>query len=153
MSFFDKYFKSKNEECPRCLGKGLVDNADIKRLGREFEWRPGKCAYCQGEGKVDRALLSEVSPDRAYLTVDLSNKERNLLFTNDPNALYREEVSEILRNNFIRQIKYLHFECDLESHKIAGFFFLTVSTGDDTPEYKDDLLRYINDVLNHNKEI
>ncbi len=42
--------------CPRCLGKGHVDNVDnvdnedIKRLKKELYWAPGPCAYCVGIG-------------------------------------------------------------------------------------------------------
>ena len=39
-------------ECPRCLGKGHVDQADILRLGMETAWAPGPCLYCRRRGNV-----------------------------------------------------------------------------------------------------
>ena len=39
--------------CPRCLGKGIVDTDDIKRLECEDIWLPGTCLYCDGTGKVN----------------------------------------------------------------------------------------------------
>ena len=40
-------------KCPRCLGKGFVDNIDIKRLGMEAKWAPGHCRYCDSSGVVE----------------------------------------------------------------------------------------------------
>jgi hypothetical protein len=63
--------------CPRCLGKGHVDDSDIVRLNRTEHWGPGgPCAYCEGAGKVDSELLTWVDPDDAHLTTALSPEER-----------------------------------------------------------------------------
>jgi hypothetical protein len=40
--------------CPRCVGKGYVDDNDIKRLGRERTWQSGSCGFCRGTGYVER---------------------------------------------------------------------------------------------------
>lgn len=40
--------------CPRCVGKGFVDESDIKRLGREGRWTSSKCGFCNGTGYVER---------------------------------------------------------------------------------------------------
>jgi DnaJ-class molecular chaperone len=40
--------------CPRCVGKGFVDDNDIKRLGKERTWSPGVCGFCKGTGYVER---------------------------------------------------------------------------------------------------
>lgn len=37
-----------NKLCTRCNGDGQVDQADIIRLNKENEWKPGKCNQCQG---------------------------------------------------------------------------------------------------------
>jgi hypothetical protein len=47
--------------CPRCLGKGNVDNADIKRLSMEHSWMSGWCLYCNGSGSVNVNKITEVS--------------------------------------------------------------------------------------------
>lgn len=54
-------FFSGSIQCPRCLGKGHVDENDIKRLQRELTWLPGTCAYCDGKRKVNRKILSRVA--------------------------------------------------------------------------------------------
>jgi hypothetical protein len=48
--------------CPRCLGKGFVDDDDIKRLNHVGEWLEGTCAYCDGIGIVDKEKLSQFDP-------------------------------------------------------------------------------------------
>ena len=47
-------------ECPRCMGKGIVDLEDIKRIGAEGVWGVGDCAYCRG--RVDKSRLSMFDP-------------------------------------------------------------------------------------------
>ena len=77
MNFFRRLFKRKpTVQCPRCLGKGRVDWDDIKRLGKELKWGPGRCAYCNGTGKVDPALMSKVAVGETYLTTNLPYAER-----------------------------------------------------------------------------
>jgi uncharacterized protein (TIGR02145 family) len=77
-------FKGKNEkavnnnyECPRCLGKGHVDEKDIKRLKMELYWGVGSCAYCDGEGIVDLERLKSIDADEPYLTSDFTAEGRN----------------------------------------------------------------------------
>lgn len=65
--------------CPRCLGKGHVDNDDIIRLKQQGKWGTGACAYCKGSGIVDKKMLSQVSADATYLTTNLSERERDLI--------------------------------------------------------------------------
>src|SRR5277367_3216758 len=94
MNFIKRLFNrlpKATVECPRCLGKGNVDQDDIKRLGQELRWKPGKCAYCKGAGRADVNLIGRVAPDEAYLTVSLPTGERELLFAGDPGAIQRKE--------------------------------------------------------------
>lgn len=80
MGFFSKLFKKEEStpliDCPRCLGKGQVDVADIVRLKQVGKWTTGTCAYCTGTGSVDNAMLAKVPVDALYLTNDLSESER-----------------------------------------------------------------------------
>jgi hypothetical protein len=41
--------------CPRCVGKGFIDEYDVKRLGKEGNWHSGTCGFCKGTGYVDRS--------------------------------------------------------------------------------------------------
>lgn len=68
--------------CPRCQGKGHVDEADIIRLNRQGEWKPGRCAYCNGSGTVDEQLPERVSVDSRYLTANLSPYVRDAIVNN-----------------------------------------------------------------------
>ena len=62
--------------CPRCLGKGHVDEEDILRLKRSDQWVPGPCAYCEGLGKINSELTMKIDPDDSQLTLGLSFEER-----------------------------------------------------------------------------
>jgi hypothetical protein len=80
MDFFSRLFKRKETSdqltCPRCLGKGHVDRADIIRLQQQGKWGTGTCAYCNGSGSIDKAMLAKVPADATYLTSSLSESER-----------------------------------------------------------------------------
>lgn len=88
--------------CPRCLGKGHVDSADIIRLKMQGKWEAGSCAYCNGSGNIDETFLSKVPVNATHLTSDLSTSEREVLINNynsknsDPATQKREDcpVSE-----------------------------------------------------------
>jgi DNA-binding transcriptional ArsR family regulator len=93
-------------QCPRCLGKGHVDNEDIKRLKKEFYWAPGPCAYCEGIGSVTSDIINSVEVDEAYLTFDLSPVERTKFLLKDNEAVERSKmfksVIEYLKDTVIR---------------------------------------------------
>lgn len=65
--------------CPRCLGKGHVDEDDIVRLNQQGKWRPGACAYCKGTGIVEETMLSKITPNASQLTTGVSDAERELI--------------------------------------------------------------------------
>ena len=71
---------NKKEDCPRCLGKGFVNESDIKRLKRYIEWTAGLCGYCGGLGKVkpDNCKNVEIN-DIIYIQIYLDKKETNIL--------------------------------------------------------------------------
>lgn len=50
--------------CPRCLGKGFVDNNDIIRLDRVDYWEQGSCRYCDAQGFVKRGKPKVINPRR-----------------------------------------------------------------------------------------
>ncbi len=43
-------------ECPRCLGKGVVEQSDVERLRMHHRWGVGFCLYCYGAGSVPSYL-------------------------------------------------------------------------------------------------
>jgi hypothetical protein len=76
-------------ECPRCLGKKHVDEADIKRLNRENDWLPGACAYCDERGIVDSNKPENVPVDKIDLAHQIGIKELIL-------ALYEKTIKLII---------------------------------------------------------
>jgi hypothetical protein len=87
MGFFSWLGKrSKTTEplpCPRCLGKGHVDEADIIRLRQQGKWGTGTCAYCNGSGKINQDMLSKVPVDATYFTTNLSESDRSFIINNN----------------------------------------------------------------------
>ena len=51
----ESYQPKLEKFCPRCVGKGFVDENDIKRLKSFYNWYPGVCGFCKGTGYVDRS--------------------------------------------------------------------------------------------------
>ena len=98
MNFLSRLFKKLSTPiqltCPRCLGKGQVDSADIDRLNMQGKWEPGSCAYCNGSGAVDESFLSKVPVNATDLTSDLSTGERDTLIdrysNNEPDPLLQK---------------------------------------------------------------
>jgi hypothetical protein len=149
MNFFKRLFKrtKTSVECPRCLGKGHVDMSDIKRLGNELRWVPGKCAYCNAIGSVQPETISKVAAGEPYLTNNLPKAERNRVINGDEAALKRGAVLEARIGLAIQQIKQLYFERNLNVEEIAELFLQS------TPEWgvqeKKEMIEYINKVIAH----
>lgn len=151
MNFFkDLFNKSKHLiECPRCLGKGHVDQDDIKRLGQELRWTPGPCAYCSGAGKVDAEMVDKVAIDEAYLTADLSARERKLFINGNPDAIERGDIIAEQMDDFIKDVNELHFVRKLGAEQIAQLYMesapeLSVQI---YAEEKAALIKYIQKVI------
>ncbi|WP_053002182.1 hypothetical protein [Kordia jejudonensis] len=87
--------KEPEIDCPRCLGKGFVNDADIKRLGRQLEWTSGLCGYCVGIGTVNAYMLKNKEVNDLYLTSDLPLVEREKYLSNDQEALDRAAIQEV----------------------------------------------------------
>lgn len=149
MSFIDKVFGSNKIECPRCLGKGNVDEEDIRRLNKTLKWRPGRCAYCAGKGLVTKRVLDRVEVDNEYLTTDLPLSERKLLIGRDLNALKRAKRYMAETDRYIDGIKYLSNVGNLSAIEIADFYSIYVSEVDE--KYKKELREYIVKVVESNK--
>ena len=79
--------KSSLPDCPRCLGKGIVDQADIERLGMRDSCRPGRCQLCAESPAVPASMTffeSEISAiacqkDDGSMVVGLRNGDVVLL--------------------------------------------------------------------------
>lgn len=148
MGYFD--FISRNtEECPRCLGKGLVDEKDIKRLDRELFWEPGKCAYCLGTGKVSQNMIDNVEAGLLALTIDMDLDERQRLLDGEPEAILNAMEFETSQINFIKEIEYLYFKSNLEVEQIVGFYLLPFEGEDEAflAEETKNLSTYIHKVI------
>ncbi len=143
MNFLKKLFNPEKVDCPRCLGKGVVDIKDIQRLNRELYWTPGKCAYCNGRGKVASKTSETVNADLAYLTTDLSYYERNALLSGDKNALQRAQEHEIHISEIVKEIERLFYIENMEFDQIANIFLINNGLSTEPSAEKQQLIDYI----------
>lgn len=153
MNFFKQLFRRERPtvQCPRCLGKGHVDANDIKRLGNELKWLPGKCAYCGGAGAVKSDILSKVAANTSYLTLNRSKAERKRIIDGDPAALERMHIFDENVDRLNEKIKELHFNKRLTAEQIAELYLSSssksVTQGD--RKKKIELIAYINFIIAH----
>lgn len=153
MNFLNRFFKRSNDEvtCPRCLGKGHVDENDIKRLKKEMQWLPGNCAYCNGLKTVAASMVNTVPVDLTYLTTDLSATERRKLKSNDPEAMQRASDFDAYINKFVDQVVQLYFVENLEVEQIAEHLLQPEpDSGSENSEYqqaKIELMDYISKII------
>ena len=147
MSFINRIFRSNMIECPRCLGKGRVDLADIKRLNKELFWAPGKCAYCNGIGKVPPDRIEKLNVDFEYLTTDLQSWERHKVINGDKDALNRaNEFKEVIQKT-IEEIVHLYYIENKESREIADHLFNKQDRFVYSNSEKQELIQYVEKVI------
>ncbi|MCF3107397.1 hypothetical protein LL912_01260 [Niabella sp. CC-SYL272] len=155
MNFFRKLFGTDKPsvliKCPRCLGKGRVDQEDIRRLKQELIWSPGSCAYCNGTGTVDPEVVKNVPPNACFLITNLPEKERKKILNGHPDALERGRRYEEEIRQFIEQISYLHFKKGLNALDIAGFFLTGKELMETYETEKQELLLFIEEVVQNEK--
>lgn len=151
MDLFDKFFGKLKVQCPRCLGKGYVDQEDIKRLKKELQWVPDTCMYCNGKGEVDAKLPSKIAVDSSYLTTNLTYSERKKFINNDEATIRRANFREAERDKFIAEVEYLYFSCDLSPSRITEFYLLHLGTSEIDTDARFELESYINKIIEHRK--
>jgi hypothetical protein len=66
------------KNCPRCNGKGGIDQEDIQKWDKSGIWEPGICNYCNGEKLVSIALINNVKIDDDYINASMSPAQREL---------------------------------------------------------------------------
>ncbi|WP_445711810.1 hypothetical protein [Flavobacterium sp.] len=143
-------FKKPTEKCPRCLGKGFVDNNDIERLNKRLEWAPGKCAYCNGKGKVHIQTISNVPVNLSYLTVERPKIERWKLLLGNKNAKKKAEIYQENINNFINDIVKQYFVINLDFETIADLHFARLKKKEVSIKERKEFLEYIEKVVELN---
>jgi hypothetical protein len=143
MSLFESLFPKKEKiECPRCLGKGFVDQNDIIRLKKLLYWAPGKCAYCKGKGKINPKLLEKIRVDLEYLTIDKPQSEFKNLIKGDLDSwsranAFKDDVQEVLI--------YLDYLYEIENLEISEIAKKMISNADLdlTEEAETEWIKYI----------
>ena len=147
MNLINRIFRRNMVDCPRCLGKGMVDLEDIKRLNKELFWAPGKCAYCNGIGKVPPDRPEKVNTDFEYLTTDLASCERHKVINGDHDALKRANEFKDLIQNIIEEIEQLYYIENKESSEIAEYIFHKQGRHVFSQSEKQELIDYIEKVI------
>jgi hypothetical protein len=152
MGFLSNLFSTPKINCPRCLGKGHVDNDDIKRLKRDLHWIPGDCAYCDGMGKVSSKMAAKVKTDSSYLNTGIPLEERKRFVAGDEGALNRAKQYEQNYNHFFKQVRFLHFVGNLDPLKITDFFLLTPDEEAITTAEKEEIKTHIEKIIAFTKK-
>lgn len=151
MTIFN-FFKKSNIECPRCLGKGLVDWEDICRLNKQLRWVPAPCAYCNGEGKVAKEQLSKVAVDCVYLTIDLPESELEKIKEGDKETVEKGRERELFVDNLIEYVEHQHLSHDMNAEDIANLY---LSTEDEKAAFsvdKKSLVLYIQKIIDFSNQ-
>ncbi len=156
MNYFTRLFKKRPKatvECPRCLGKGHVDADDIKRLGNELVWRPGKCAYCNGAGKIPTDMDSKLPANAGYLSTNRSKAERKRLLRGNPAALERMRRFDANIVRVTEEIKKLHFVRKLDVEWIAELYLGSdfEAKTESNIKKKKEMIAFINKVIAQGK--
>ena len=147
LKFLKRFFARGKVSCPRCLGKGNVDFADIKRLKMELYWGEGKCAYCGGSGKVLPSTVETIRPDMAYLTTNTPSSEKIRLLNRDENSLKRARDFETETERIIKEIEDLYFIDNLEPESIADSFEGKYQITNYGGDQRKAMIEYINKVI------
>ncbi len=151
MTIFKLLFKKPNFQCPRCLGKGLVNWNDIEYLNKKLEWKPGKCAYCNGVGKVYEEMISKVLVDISYLTTNLSKIERWRIILGDKNANNRAKIYDESLLKIIDNIATQHYVSGLDVETIVDLYFARFKRKISNIE-RQEFLEYAEKVIEFRKD-
>ena len=147
MGIFNNIFGKKETtpkiECPRCLGKGYVNKADIIRLDKQLYWAPGDCAYCKKAGKVDASLISKIAADEMYLTIERTDRERKKIINKDKQALAKAAEYKELVDYFVDYIVLSYKEEKTSVDEIAESLLVSSHKGIN----KGELVRYIKEII------
>jgi hypothetical protein len=84
------------KNCPRCNGKGVIDQEDIQKWDKSGIWETGICNYCNGEKLVSIALINNVKTDDDYINATMSPTQREL-YISDAKAYV--ELAELYHSN------------------------------------------------------
>jgi DnaJ-class molecular chaperone len=96
----------KRIKCPRCNGKGNVEEEDIKKFGKEELWIPGPCRYCKGETVVTEEMIQNSPPED--LTEEETKEIVELLekISNNDNSNYDSPWYDEIPDGCIKLISY-----------------------------------------------
>ncbi|MFI8605170.1 hypothetical protein ACIGCP_11950 [Cellulophaga baltica] len=145
-------FQKPTEKCPRCLGKGFVDNDDINRLNKKLEWASGKCAYCCEKGKVNKLTISNIPADLSYLTLERTKIERWKLILGNEKAKKRAKLYQENLKDLINHISKQYFVGELDFETIADLHFARFEKHNVSVKEKKEFIKYIGEVVEENKE-
>jgi len=120
--------------CPRCLGKGIVEDEDIERLSMQNYLDTGFCSYCDKLGLVNIEKLDTNE------VIDINKGTKSL--ANSPEDNFVEDTSE-LEYKKINRLTWEPYFDDL-------YYFKRIYFDEDIPLKK--LNAFIAEFLGKNKE-
>lgn len=143
--------ESKQETCPRCLGKGYVDDLDIKRLKRELEWVAGSCAYCKGVGLVSIQIINNIPVDEAYLTMNLDEESRIKFLNRNSSELRKAAQQKFVINKMSKRIIDLYKNERLSVLEITNILMQEYKFEENETKELEDWVNKVIDLNNQNR--
>ena len=147
MNWLTQLFRRETTVCPRCLGKGQVDEEDIRRLKMEAYWGSGKCAYCNGRGRVSPTHVQAIKPDLEYLTLDIAVEERRKLVEGDREALIRADEHRLFIQKLVSQIEHWYYIENRDPEDIAILIYRKQRILKFSDQEKQELVKYVEKVI------
>ena len=140
-------FKRSTTKCPRCLGKRFVDWDDIRRLNRQLKWVPAPCAYCDASGRVPKEILSKVSVDCMYLTIDLPESVIEKIREGDPETVEKGKQRELFVDHLIQYSEHHYLTENLDAESIANLYLKFEAEKAPFAVTKEELIKYVQGVI------
>lgn len=97
-------------------------------------------------------MESRIPVDTAYLSTNLTATERKKLLNGHPDALKRSRQYQQEVELFINQVVYLHFEAGLTPLQITAFYRIGQERNSNNIREAEELLAYIERVIQHKSE-
>jgi len=145
------FFRKSDLECPRCLGKGFVDWEDIIRLNRQLKWVPAPCAYCNATGRVEKEILNKVAVDCMYLTIDLPESVIDKIKDGDQETIEKGKQRELFVDSLIQYAEHHYVTQNMDAESIATLYLKTEAEKANFSVTKEELIKYIQGVINLKK--
>jgi len=101
---------------------------------------PGECAFCSGSGKVNEKFKDNIKPDEAYLTIDLTEEEKEKFLNNDAGELFTAANQKASINLIKDKIIEMHLKQGLSISQISKNIIVTLEVKEEDHKEIEDFV-------------